>query len=358
MKLSTIVAYKNKLESATPLDTAPVVHEKLAPILHTVETAEVQMLNLTEQLGKNYIDILAQLREFEDTIELVKDNVQRLIGDLEPVYYAESWKRYIEEITFDTNEYILNRRFAYDQDIINFITARIQSHSNWQHPGLILRPGREDWISYLVGCDPLYLVDVHADLLEPAVLRFNDQYQRRLRTYVVTESVDTPILARLPNNQFSYCLAWNFFNYKPIEIIKTYLNEVYQKLKPGGCISFTFNDCDRSGAVELVERNFSFYTPWQAVREYAESLGLEAREIFRIDGSCTWVELYKPGALSTIRGGQTLAKLVYKDYESMYTIEQKRDIRHQAAALGIGTPQVVNQMPIGQLVELIKQRKN
>lgn len=363
MKLSTIVSYKNKLEGSTPLDTAPLVHSKLAPVLHSVESSEVQLLSLTEQLGKNYSNILAHLSEFEDTVESIKDEVQRLIEQLEPVYYNESWQRYIEEITFDSNEYILNRRFAYDQSVIDFITARVQSHSNWLYPGMILRPGREDWISYLVGCDPLYLVDVNTDLLEPAVLRFNDQYQRRLRTYAITESIDTPILDRLPDNQFSYCLAWNFFNYKPIEIIKAYLNEIYQKLKPGGCVSFTFNDCDRSGAVELAERKFSFYTPWRVIREHTESLGLEAREIFRIDDSCTWVELYKPGSLSSMRGGQTLAKLIYKDNESMYTDEERARIRQQAIELQIynpfgNTPEVVNQIPTAQLVQLIKQRTN
>jgi hypothetical protein len=98
-----------------------------------------------------------------------------------------------------------------------------------------------------------------------------------------------------------------------LEIIQIYLKELYNKLKPGGLLSMTFNDCDRDGGVKLAERNFMCYTPSQAVYDFAKDLGFETQEIFRIDSATTWVELSKPGHLESLKGGQSLAKMVYKN---------------------------------------------
>jgi len=356
MKLSQIVAFKNLLDDMTPLETMAVAHDKLAPLLHTVKVNSVQFENLTDRLDQTYHKILSDLDEFDQTIESIKTELTQLITQLEHPYYNDSLQLYDQMTAYESSEYILGRTLILDDSVKDFITARIQHYGDWQYPGMIIRPGHENWINYLVSCDPLYLVDQNLELLEPSILRFNDQYQRRLRSYAIQESLDHAILPRLPDDQFGFCLVYNFFNFKPISIIKQYLTELYNKLKPGGTIAFTFNDCDKRGAVELVERNFICYTPGREVMSHIESLGFNVRQKFKISAACTWIEIQKPGQLTTLRGGQTLAKLVYKDGDSMYTEEQQREIRQHAASLGIGIPAVVNQIPITQLVKLIKQR--
>ena len=312
MKLSQIVAFKNYLEEITPLDAPGLIYEKLGNVLHCVQTRDVQFSNLTDVLGNNYQSIVKSINKFEYSLDLIKLELDNEIARLEPSYYAESYRLYSQEMIHDTPEYILNRRLDINAAASEFITSRLLAQGDWRHAGMILRPGREDWITHLVGCDPLYLVDQNFELLEPAVLRFNDQYQRRLRTYTVDETVDATILSQLPDRQFAFCLAYNFFNYKPLEIIQIYLKELYNKLKPGGLLSMTFNDCNRDGGVKLAEQNFMCYTPSQAVYSFAKDLGFEIREIFRIDSATTWVELVKPGQLKSLRGGQSLAKTVYK----------------------------------------------
>lgn len=358
MKLSSVVAYKNHLDDITPLDTAGLTYDKLGPVLHSVQTSEVQFDNLTKMLDDDYHSVIQSVNKFEQSIDLIKDDLDLTIAQIEPSYYAESFRLYSQEMVYDTPEYILNRRFEITPDAAEFLNARIQGHGSWQHAGMIIRPGREDWIKHLVGCDPLYLVDQHAELLEPAVLRFNDQYQRRLRTYVVNESVDSLILDKLPDQQFAYCLVYNFFNYKPIEIIRTYLTEIYKKLKPGGTLAMTINDCDREGGVKLAERNFTCYTPGRTIIEYAKSLGFEVRQSFRIDLATTWIELQRPGQLVSIRGGQSLAKILYKSAEMLYTNEEIEKIRQEAVDLNIVHPMNVKDVPIEQLLHEIKQRTN
>lgn len=312
MKLSTLIVYKNLLESMTPLDTAPIAHKTLAPVLHTVKSNDLQFSNLTERLQNQYDRVLDCLYEIDQTLEEVIENIKSLIRQHEPIYYEKSSALYQEMTAYDSVEHTLNRTYQVNDNTREFLAARIQAHGDWHHAGMIIRPAREEWINLLVGCDPLYLVDTDLKLLEPAVLRFNDQYQRRLRTYSVVESTDVEILTDLPSKQFSFCLAYYFFNFKPIEIIEAYLLEIFSKLKPGGTLAMTFNDCDRAGGVDLAERNFMCYTPGHAVIAAAKSAGFELTHRFNIDASNTWLELRRPGTLTSIRGGQTLATVMPK----------------------------------------------
>jgi SAM-dependent methyltransferase len=312
MKLSSLIVYKTILEGMTPLDTAPLAHDQLAPVLHTVKTNDLQFSNLTERLEQQYAQVLDCLCDFDQTLVEIKENISVMVSQHEPAYYAKSTDLYQQMCMHDSVDHILNRSYGITEENRQFLAARIQAHGDWQHAGLIIRPGREDWINLLVGCDPLYLVDTDIKLLDPAVLRFNDQYQRRLRTYAVSESVDAPILKDLPSEQFGFCLVYYFFNFKPIEIIRAYMAEIYTKLKPGGTFAMTFNDCDRSGGVDLAERGFACYTPAHAVLSAAADVGFELHQSFKIDAANTWLEFRRPGKLTSLRGGQTLATVMPK----------------------------------------------
>jgi predicted methyltransferase len=107
-------------------------------------------------------------------------------------------------------------------------------------------------------------------------------------------------------------LVYYFFNFKPIEIIRAYMTEIYVKLKPGGTFAMTFNDCDRSGGVDLAERSFACYTPAHAVLSAATTAGFELHQSFKIDAANTWLEFRRPGQLTSLRGGQTLATVMPK----------------------------------------------
>jgi hypothetical protein len=293
-----------------PIDSAPFVHEILAPILHEIKSSDYQSSELTEKLVKNYNEILDSIANLESTVDLVRESIDQTITHHEASLYTESEVLYTHMMEHDSVDYILDRRFALTDVAQDFIKARIQLQGNWKHAGMVIRPGREDWIDLLVGCDPLYLVDNNLGLLEPAVLRFNDQYQRRLRTYEVKELNDPFLLRDLPDQQFAYVLAYNFFNFKTENVIKTYLNELYQKLKPGGQVGFTFNDGDRSGAGALAERHYSFYTPGKTIYKHIVDLGFTIHQKYANDPACTWVEIHKPGELTSMRGGQALAEII------------------------------------------------
>jgi SAM-dependent methyltransferase len=224
--------------------------------------------------------------------------------------YRESSRLYEEEMCFETNEYILNRRLSIDEESNILLRSRLRNVSDWRLPGMIIRPGRESFVEDLVPMDPLYLVDHHQELLDPGILKFTVEYQRRLRPYVVKEYHSNAILELLPDDQFGIIFAYNYFNYKPMEIIQRYLTEVFKKLRPGGVFIFTFNDCNRAHAVALAEQHFMCYTPGKEIQAYAETLGYELTPIHHGTGDLSWIELRKPGEIRSIRGGQSLARIV------------------------------------------------
>lgn len=311
MNLSDIIQYRNNLRDIIKDDGLTPVDQILGPILHSIENSDLQIGDLTDDLRSEFQSTKNNIKSFYEIVNQILIGIDRCIAEMQPAYFARSYQLYDQEMRNDSTEHILNRRFTLNQSAEIYITARIQGHSNWKYPGMIIRPGLEEWEDKLVGLDPLYLVDQTHELLEPIRKKFNRDYQRRLRYYTINEDEDV-ILKNLPENQLSFCLAYNFFNSKPLEVIKKYMTEIYELLRPGGTFAFTFIDGDRPGGVRLVERNFVCYTPEGLLKNLAISLGYEIIQMYHIDAANTWLEVKKPGELTSLRGGQSLARVVAK----------------------------------------------
>ena len=310
MQLSVLVEYLNLLDTFSRLEIDRTLKEQIAPVAYMVKNHAVKLPDLIQELDQDICSIDCDLDRFVQTIGKLKQRTRELIGRLEPKYLSDSYKLY-QDMYSDQTDYVLNRRLVLPPDIINYLRGRIIAGGDWHHAGMILRPGLEDWLDDLVSLDPLYLVDQSHDLLAPVRNKFNETYQRRLRYYVVDENKEHP-LTDLPDGQFGFCLAYNFFHYKPFEIIKTYLQDLYQKLAPGGTLSFTFNDCDRTGGVRLTEKFFMCYTPGSLIKAMAVSIGYIITQTYDLDAAAGWIELRKPGTLTSIKGGQCLARLQSK----------------------------------------------
>jgi hypothetical protein len=46
--------------------------------------------------------------------------------------------------------------------------------------------------------------------------------------------------------------------------------------------------------------------------EYVENIGYEVNHRHRGQGNVSWLEIQKPGEITSLRGGQTLAKIVFE----------------------------------------------
>jgi hypothetical protein len=312
MKLSAIVSYLNHLNNLSVGEEFALIHKSLEPIVHKVSTHDLQFGNFSDRLVGLQQDINRSLGLVHVVVEDLKKEIQKNIEQLEVNYLQQSYELYDQGMKNDSVEIMLNRRPILSPDVHDYIKARIRRHNDWHYPGMIIRPGVESWIQDLVALDPIYIVDVDRDMFEPSLAQFPPEYQNRVRRVIIKESTEVAMLAHLPQQQLSFILAYNYFNYKPIEMIKCFLQEIFNCLRPGGTFAFTFNDCDRAGGVELVERYYMCYTPGRLVLAAATMVGFEHIHSYHMDAAITWCELKKPGNLHNLRGGQSLARTIAK----------------------------------------------
>jgi hypothetical protein len=312
MKLSELVSYRNQLNRLHINEARTKTDIDLHKIEHLVNSKEFDPNNIRQQLIDKHHQIHQNFDDFVKLIEQAKQEAQQEIDLKEQYWLEETHRLYDQEMVNDSDEHILNRRPKLSDEHDNIIRARIKNFSNSLHPGMIIRPGLETFIQDMVSFDPLYLVDHNDNMLFPSMIEFPDQYRRRLRPCTVNErDQSTAILNRLPDNQFAMCLAYNFFEFKPLPVIERWLTEIFAKLKPGGRLMMTFNDCDNEKAVRLAENYYACYTPGRMVRRIAEQIGYEIYFVWNDNVPTTWIELQRPGTLATLRGGQALAKVVH-----------------------------------------------
>lgn len=319
MNLTELIRLSNRLSEMTVSDLQQESSHRVDLIMHQ---ADVPLAGIRHEFQLSLIEKNIFLQQafsnFETELVALKKEVARQIAEQGTEWLQRSYAVYETQLANKDSQrpealgLHRNKPTRIDAEVDTMLRARVASFCDWHHPAMILHPMLEPFIHEMVGADPLYVVDESHYLLEPTLAQFNQVYQHRLRPYVIEESFDYPILDQLPNQQFGFCVAYNYFDYRPFEIIKKYIQELYQKLLPGGTLAFTFNDCDRYQAMQSVEQNITSYTPGTLIRGWAKYIGFEETFCFTDNGAWSWIELRKPGELTSLRGGQALAKIIPK----------------------------------------------
>jgi hypothetical protein len=313
MKLSQVVAYLNWLERPDMDPAYGNITDKLDDILHAVKNRDLQYHSTTADLDERLAEVKQSISKFDQSLQTLKQQLKNDVDRLAPSYYAESWKRYEQEMCFETVEHLINRKLSIEFDDYERLRNVIKTYTDWRLPGLVLGSRQETLVEDMVPMDPLYLVDHDKELLNAAMHPFTQEYQRRLRPYVINDWKDQEILAAIPTSQFGLVFAYNYFNWKPIEMIEKFLTEIYQKLRPGGALVFTYNECDNWHGVGAVENAWMCYTPGSRIQTIARNLGYKIIEQCTGAGNIAWFEMRKPGEIQSLRGGQVLAKVIRQE---------------------------------------------
>lgn len=371
MQLSELVAYRRHLDEISQDGSVDYLRREIDPVIYSVSNYRQLNAHHVTSLEHAKSTIVAGLHDFQQSLDQIKKDVDQEIEKNQAAYLARSYGLYQDMCRGDTPGYILDRRIHITSQTQEFVLSRIRRRDTWKYPAAIIRPGREEWIDHMVAFDPLYVVDHHTDLLNPARDRFNETYQSRVRWITIVERDDHAMLQALPDDQMGFIIAWNFFHYKPFEVIKQYLSEVYKKLRPGGVFAFSINDGDLSGGVANAERMFMCYTPGSMIISISERIGFDVEIRHELDRAVTWIELQRPGNRISLRGGQALAKIIPRPKSNpatvevdtlqtkTYTTEEKEMLVNQAINLNIDIPdRLRNDYSIKQLRKAIKQRKS
>jgi hypothetical protein len=300
MKLSEIVKnidYLKFLQREFFLATGQKTRQELFLELAKFPTDFAELSNDYETLDKKFLDSINQQLQFlKSTTEILHKN-----------YLIDSQRHFGSII--ESAEYIRNVRWRLSSQTETLIKNKIQSHSNWIFPACVFRPSALTDLRSIVSCDPLYLIDHNREILDQTVGQYPREYQNRLRPYVLDYQGG---LDFLPQNNFGLVVAAYFFNFKDINTIERYLSGIFKLLRHGGICSFSFNDCNYSHEIDLAENRINSYVPGDRLKKIIMSLGYYTIFSYRDLTGISWWEIQKPGEISSLRGGQTLAKIIAK----------------------------------------------
>jgi len=266
-----------------------------------------------DKLHSKQHEIVDELKKFNQLVSNYKVEATAKLRNDEKSYLAESYKLYEDASTQDTPAYILDRALfgalIYKNKVKEYLTKRIQANSSWKYAGMFIRPEHGEFVNEMTASDPLYIVDDNITLLEPTKKLWNEHYQSRVRYNVINNS-RSEIFKNFPKKQFGLIVAVDYFNYTPVEVIRNYFTELYELLMDGGIVVFTYNNCNLPIAVKNFEKLQYSYTPKSLIMPLLELIGFEIIEDYsHIESNVSWLEIKKPGKLSTIRGGQCLGRI-------------------------------------------------
>jgi hypothetical protein len=264
-----------------------------------IENIKLRLANIKNEIDGFYTELQASI-DFLDQSILARSTE----------YFVKSYDNY-SSVKDEPIREILDRELRITDEDSEYLKSKLRVYSNWRYPGAIIRPGKQNYYREMVDCDPFYVIDHAHDLIAPCIKETNELYQSRVRRIICNDqNVDT--FPGLPKNQLGLIFAWNFFNYKPLEVLKKYFEQIYSHLKPGGAFLMTYNNCSRSLPVKLVEHNWASYTPDWSIKEAASVIGFKT--VSQYDGQYHFnlLEFKKPGSISSLRGGQSLAKIIEK----------------------------------------------
>ena len=150
MKLSDLVGYLNTLDTLGVQDAATETLGELKKIVKIVEDGQVQIPDALTSLNDSKSRAEKFLRQFDQNLQQLRDSVQALIIQQEPVYLADSTDLYRTGMKNDTPEYILSRELSIEPLTWVFLQSRLQLYTDWHYPGMVIRPAHSPGVEDLV----------------------------------------------------------------------------------------------------------------------------------------------------------------------------------------------------------------
>jgi hypothetical protein len=248
---------------------------------------------------------LNQFEEIHQQINQVRQPLITLVDDINQaidVLASESLVK-VDNKFFD---YYHKIYFTVNEEIDQAVKSRIHQRADWHFPGLQLGCRNSKYTVDLVANDPLYLCDFDMSHIDQLSSQFNEIYNRRLRKYQIFNND----LSQLPQNQFGFVLSWMLFNYTELSMVDLYLKNLIKLLRPGGILMFSYNNGDILDSCRLSEQGGMSWISKRQLVKLSTQIGYEIIDSFDLPNDDTevkyisWIELKKPGELSTVKRSQ------------------------------------------------------
>lgn len=291
---------RSRSDRFNSVDSSPMTDKsKINEISGTYNT----LMELNSTLDKSLTDLIESLdSEIDSQGKLLEQDPE----------YINKFNEHSWPIGLVDPYYTVNQRYLID------IQQQLTQYALWKYPGLQLYPQSKQWTDVMLANDPVYLVALAKHTLSHITEQYPTIYQNRIRRYssALTENIVDRSLKFLPQNQFGYVIMWNTPLYLISDYLKQYLKSIFDILRPGGVCVFNYNNCNIPASAKLTEEKiFSFMTP-NLITKIAQDLGFNGitfKDVALDDLTYThvsWVELQKPGVLTTIKSHQPMAKII------------------------------------------------
>lgn len=302
--INSIICELNLVVTENPTVDKFTIHDK-------INTAVVEYKKLTTQSSiiKNFL--LDSIVEVDEKIDQTARELSVEINNCQPFQ--------VFELDENTNQLVIDK---------------MQKYADWSFPGLrfgcryagqsqieLINEVRQydyhlssHFSNYMVANDPLYFCDVDESLITNVTEQFNSIYSNRIRKYVISDNN----LTELPKNQFGFIFSWWFFNFVDIVTMEQYLTDIFNLLRPGGTLMFSYNNSDLPESAKLVDMKLMTHTPYRHISKLCQKLGFEITSCHDEPNSdslvqyISWVEIKKPGNLQTVKLKQVLGQISTK----------------------------------------------
>ena len=315
-KLQDIVRYRAMVDSIDMDAIRRDINEKLSKVCNDLAINNFDAENLKDQLLHSHLKVLNNLEDMALDLNTFKEEINKEVKHLEAPYYEKSkeiYKNYTLMSPMDKLSRLKNKDLLFHEDttelLINTITIKISN----QYACCQLAPGYGDVTKHLVHGTPLYIVEEDKEGSVVNTDFFNQIMTNRIAWYEMNDA-DEEILAVLPQEQIGCFVVIDYFNFKSEDVIEKYLKSIYNCLRPGGTVIFTFNNCDYPNAIDKVDEMYYCYTTGTQMKKICSSIGFEILRLTAIgydelDNGISWLEIKKPGKLGSIRAAQGLASI-------------------------------------------------
>jgi SAM-dependent methyltransferase len=307
MKISELLELRDRLERVY---TTAELNRELTRL--TFDVSSIDPVIADPDFKKQVGGLVSNLATIADDIAITNENYKKILSTIQRQISLEEAKfftdNYVLELKHNAVDVIRNQRVMPLKDTIrNEILDRIRLYTDWKYPALEIGCRDGEWTEYLVAADPLYIVDYYREFIDSATGDFPELYQQRIRKYLLKDYNE--ISTQLPENQFGFVFCWNFMNYCSFDTIKEYLKIMKKLLRPGGTFMFSYNDGDRPAGAAMAENFFMTYVPKHLLVALCESLGFEIVNQRTRDVSVSWIEVRRPGTLTTVKAHQVLGEI-------------------------------------------------
>ena len=315
-KLQDIVRYRAMVDSIDMDTIRRDINKTLSSVCNDLAINNFDTESLKDRMLHSQLKVLNNLEDMALDLNTFKEEINKHVKQIENPYYEKSKEIYKKRTLMspmDKLSQLKNKDLLFHEDttklLINAITIKISN----QYACCQLAPGYGDVTKHLVHGTPLYIVEEDKEASVVNTDFFNQIMTNRIAWYEMNDA-DEEILAVLPQEQIGCFVVIDYFNFKSEDIIEKYLKSIYNCLRPGGTVIFTFNNCDYPNAIDKVDEMYYCYTTGTQMKKICSSIGFEIQKLTAIgydelDNGISWLEIKKPGELNTIRSAQGLAEI-------------------------------------------------